>query len=142
MNFGKWIVVSFVLFALFIGTLVTLCVREDISLVSKDYYKEELDYQAQIKRLNNTEQLQQKPTIQFVDHVGLKVAWNEKTKIEKGELKLFCPSNSKLDKRFDLQTTNEQSFEITSLKKGMYRVKLSWTSEGKEYYYEEEIFVG
>ena len=142
MNFGKWIVVSFVLFALFIGTLVTLCVREDISLVSKDYYKEELDYQAQIKRLNNTEQLQQKPTIQFVDHVGLKVVWNEKTKIEKGELKLFCPSNSKLDKQFSLLTTNEQLFELTSLKKGMYRIKLLWTEEGQEYYYEEEIFVG
>ena len=142
MNFGKWIVVSFVLFALFIGTLVTLCVREDISLVSKDYYKEELDYQAQIGRLNNTEHLQQKPTIQFVYHTGLKVVWNEKTKIEKGELKLFCPSNSKLDKQFGLQSANEQVFEITSLKKGMYRVKLSWTSEGKEYYYEEEIFIG
>lgn len=142
MNFGKWIVVSFVLFALFIGTLVTLCVHEDISLVSKDYYKEELDYQAQIKRLNNTERLPQKPTIQYVAHVGLKILWNEKTKIEKGELKLFCPSNSKLDKQFHLQTTNEQLFEMTSLKKGMYRVKLSWSMEGREYYYEEEIFVG
>jgi hypothetical protein len=40
MNWGKWIIVSFVLFAGFIGTLVTVCVRQDISLVSKDYYKE------------------------------------------------------------------------------------------------------
>ena len=142
MNFGKWIVVSFVLFALFIGTLVTLCIREDISLVSKDYYNEELDYQQQIKRLNNTEGLEQKPIIKFIDQVGLKVIWGTRTKIEKGELKLFCPSNDKLDKQFALQTSNEQIFDITSLKKGMYRVKLLWTMEGKEYYYEEEIFVG
>jgi hypothetical protein len=142
MNFGKWIVVSFVMFALFIGTLVTLCIREDVSLVSKDYYKEELDYQSQIKRLNNTERLQQKPTIQFVDRVGLKVVWNENAKIEKGELKLFSPSNSKLDKKFVLKTSNEQVFEMASIKKGMYRVKLLWTMDGKEYYFEKEIFVG
>ncbi|MBI1766982.1 MAG: FixH family protein [Bacteroidetes bacterium] len=142
MNFGRWIVVSFVLFALFIGTLVALCIREDTSLVSKDYYKEELDYQQQIKRLNNTEQLEQKPTITFVDRIGLKVVWNKRTKIEKGELKLFCPSNAKLDRQFDLQSVNEQIFEMASLKKGMYRVKLLWSSEGKEYYYEEEIFIG
>ena len=47
MNFGKWIVVAFVFFSLFIGTLVTVCVRQDISLVSTDYYKEELIYQDQ-----------------------------------------------------------------------------------------------
>lgn len=142
MNFGKWIVVSFVLFALFIGALVTLCIREDISLVSKDYYKEELDYQQQIKRLNNTEMLKQKPIIKFIDQVGLKVTWEAKTKIEKGELKLFCPSNASLDKTFDLQSANEQIFEMRSLKKGMYRVKLLWSMDGKGYYYEEEIFIG
>lgn len=142
MNFGKWIVVSFFLFALFIGTLVTLCIREDISLVSKDYYKEELDYQQQIKRLNNTAHLKQKPIITFIDQVGLKVVWEAKNKIEKGRLNLFCPSNAKLDKQFILQTTNEQVFEMATLKKGMYRVKLFWFMEGEEYYYEEEIFVG
>src|SRR5690242_12740594 len=124
MNFGKWIVVSFVLFALFIGTLVTLCIREDISLVSKDYYKEELDYQSQIKRLNNTESLQQKPTIKYIAQVGLKVVWGSNTKIEKGELKLFCPSDSKLDKQFQLKTSAEQVFEMSSIKKGMYHIKL------------------
>ena len=44
MNWGKSIVLSFILFAAFIGTLVTVCIRQDISLVSKDYYEEELQY--------------------------------------------------------------------------------------------------
>jgi hypothetical protein len=41
----------FILFAAFIGTLVTVCLRQDISLVSKDYYKEELQYENQLTRL-------------------------------------------------------------------------------------------
>ena len=59
MNWGKSIILAFVLFAGFIATLVVVCVREDISLVSKDYYKEELLYQDQIQRLNNASQLKE-----------------------------------------------------------------------------------
>ena len=51
MNWGKSIVLSFVLFAAFIVTLVTVCLRQDISLVSKEYYKEELQYENQLTRL-------------------------------------------------------------------------------------------
>ena len=63
MNWGKWIIVSFVLFAAFIGTLVTVCMRAEVSLVSKDYYKEELEFQKQIVRIENTSALESKPAI-------------------------------------------------------------------------------
>lgn len=69
MSIGHWIVVSFVLFAAFIGTLVAVCLREDISLVTKDYYQEELAYQDQIQRLNNVAELKEKPVIRVVDRV-------------------------------------------------------------------------
>jgi hypothetical protein len=42
MSWGKWIVVSFLLFAGFIATLVTICMKEDVGLVSSSYYDEEL----------------------------------------------------------------------------------------------------
>jgi hypothetical protein len=142
MHFGKWIFVAFVLFAIFIGTLVTLCIREDISLVSKDYYKEELAYQEQIQRLNNTAGLPQKPTVVVTTNAGLMVRWSSKTIIDNGELKLFCPSNPALDKRFDLSHASEQVFNLIALRKGFYRIKLLWSSEGKEYYYEQEIYIG
>jgi len=141
MNFGKWIVVSFILFAFFIGTLVVLCVREDISLVSKDYYKEELAFQEQIQRMNNTLKLTQKPIIKLIDQTKIQVEWGDSLKIEKGNLKLFCPSNSTMDEQFKLEPSTSQTFDIQSLQKGMYRVKLLWMMNGKEYYYEEEIYI-
>ena len=55
--------VAFVFFALFIGTLVTICVRQDITLVTKEYYKEELAYQEQIDRMNNVNNLGEVPEI-------------------------------------------------------------------------------
>jgi hypothetical protein len=142
MNFGKWIVVAFILFAAFIATLVTVCVQQDVSLVSKDYYKEELGYQDQIHRLNNTAALAEKPVIKIVDH-ALQVEFNQFAQVENGELKLFCPSNATMDRTFTVPASGvtTQTFEINSLQKGMYRAKLFWEMDGKEFYQEEVIYI-
>lgn len=141
MNWGKWIVVSFVLFAVFIATLVTVCVREDISLVTRDYYKDELVYQSQLDRMNNAARLDHKPVISVMTNKLLKIEFNVSEKVEKGELQLFCPSNARFDRHFEIASNadNEQFFPIDNLQKGMYRAKLSWTMSGKEYYVEEII---
>lgn len=141
MNIGKWIVVAFVLFAGFIGTLVTICVRQDISLVSKEYYKEELAYQEQIKRISNTQALTDKPSIAKVNSTTLEVTF--KQPVDRGELKLFCPSNPKMDKNFDLKlrVLHNQLFDISSLNKGMYRARLFWTVNGREFFLEEVIYI-
>lgn len=141
MNFGKWIVVSFILFAAFIGTLVTICLRQDISLVSKNYYKEELAYQTQIERLNNTHQLAQKPTVKIVAPSILKVQFHQLDEIQNGQLRLFCPSNSEMDRNFKLKLSNNggEEIDLAGLESGMYKVKLLWTMQGKEFYLEEII---
>ncbi len=142
MNFGNWIVVAFVLFAAFIGTLVAVCVREDISLVSKDYYQEELVYQDQIQRLNNVAGLKEKPVITVVDHM-LQIEFNQFDAMEKAELKIFCPSNAKMDRNFLVKSsdTQIQFFKLDPLQKGMHRAKLQWTMNGKEFYFEEVIYI-
>ena len=142
MNFGKWIVVAFVLFAMFIGTLVTVCVKQDISLVSKNYYNDELVYQDQIKRISNTNQLLKKPGISKLDN-KIRIVFDQQFKIQKGRVKFFCPSNPEMDKDFDLDIAgdNSQVFNSDSFQKGMYKAKLTWTMDGKEYYYEEVIYI-
>lgn len=143
MNFGNWIVVAFVMFALFIATLVTVCVRQDISLVSKEYYKDELAYQDQIERIQNTRELKEKPVINRVNHNTLQVRFDLKSDIQNGKLILFCPSNPERDKSYGLELTesNHQLINIESIQKGMYRARLSWTAAGKEFFYEEVIFI-
>lgn len=140
MNWGKWIIVSFILFAAFIGVLVTVCMREDISLVSKNYYQDELAYEKQIQRINNTYQLKEKPTV-IIDKHTLKIRFNQFSNMEHGLIKLFRPSDSKFDKQFVLQSTNsnEQQFDLAALPKGMYRAKMQWSMKNKDYYFEKVI---
>ncbi len=140
MNWGKWIIVSFILFAVFIGVLVTICMRQDINLVSKNYYQEELVYQQQIERLNNTNRLEEKPTMTVAGSV-LEIQFNQFNDLKQGELKLFRPSDVRFDKLFILQTSSEraQRFDVSSLPKGMYRAKMKWSMKGKDYFIENII---
>jgi hypothetical protein len=76
MNWGKSIILAFVLFAVFIGVLVTVCVRQDISLVSRDYYDEELDYQSKMDGARNAAGLSQKPEINLTEGQSLRVTFD------------------------------------------------------------------
>ena len=140
MNWGKWIVLSFVLFTLFIGTLVVVCVREDISLVSPDYYQQELVFQDQIERIRNTEMLKGKPVIQLLNQ-ALVVQFNQSQSIDGGNLLLFRPSDNHYDKSYALPSPggDTQQFDISNLPRGMYKARLLWKMQSKEYYLEEIV---
>jgi hypothetical protein len=142
MNWGKWIIVAFIMFALFIGILVTVCVREDITLVSKEYYKDELVYQDQMTREANTNALNERPTIS-VNNNQLQISYSRFPEISKGELKLFRPSDAALDQQFAIDGTDEteQSFIIKNPTHGFYRARMSWEQEGKEFFLEQIIIL-
>ncbi len=140
MNWGKSIILSFVLFAIFIGVLATVCIKEDISLVSKNYYQEEMAFQDQIVRMNNANNLAEKPVIRLSGG-ALEIEFNQFSEIEKGELRIFRPSNAQLDKLLVLKASSQsiQRFDVGSLPKGMYRAKMLWSMAGKEYFVESQI---
>ena len=142
MNFGKWIVVAFVLFALFIGTLVTICVRQDVSLVSRDYYKEELAYQDQIVRMQNANNLRKAPEISVAGN-QLTIRYEEFSDIDAGTIKLVRPSDASLDQQFLMQgyTANEQSFTIKNPVRGLYHVHMTWKQGEKEYFVERTVIL-
>lgn len=139
MNAGKWIIVAYVLFAGFIGVLVTVCMRQDISLVSADYYKNELAYQQQIDRMERTAALPVKPRISVYSN-QVRITFDSTNTIQHGTVNLFCPANKKMDRTFNLEAGEaEFAQRVSDLLPGMYRLKLNWTMNGKDYYLEEII---
>ena len=141
MNWGKSIILAFILFAGFIAALVTVCVRQDISLVTKDYYKEELAYQQQIDRITNSANLLTKPVIVLENKKLLKISFSDFSRVDKGTLKLFRPSDPAMDKQFEIKnsTGTAQYFSVEGLQTGMYRARVQWTMDGKEFYFEEIV---
>jgi hypothetical protein len=142
MNWGKWIAVSFVLFAVFIGVLVTVCIRQNINLVATDYYKQELDYQNQIDRNKNAQELAVKPQIVIINNV-LQVSFRNFNNVKSGELRLFRPSDQSHDVTFELKPTTDtlQIFDLQAKLKGMYKAQLKWSMNNKDYYLEETVYL-
>ena len=141
MNWGNWILVTFVSFALFVATLVTICVRQDAPLVTKEYYHDEITYQQQLERKQNGADLVAKPEIEVTDDQVLVVRYDESKKISSGSIRLFRPSDASLDQEFVLQSSSDsiQKFPLQNLKRGLYKARMSWSMEGKEYFIEKII---
>lgn len=147
MNWGKGIFLAFVIFASGLGVMLFITLREDLGLVAHDYYKQEIAYQEQIERMKNYETLQKKPTIrQQIDlrRIVLTFPVDLVEAITEGEVHFFRPSASQSDVKFKLMfdETGTQYFDMSSLEKGMWRIKLNWKDSSKEYYQETVMVIG
>jgi len=141
MNFGKWIVVAFLTFAFYIAVLVVVCVRQDINLVSKDYYRDELKYQQKLDQINNTNRLRHLPVI-AVENGQARISFAEGQHIQNGTFKIERPSDEKLDRHYRLSPHQPvQEFNLGNWKPGLYRSSVTWTMEGKQYYFEKQIIL-
>lgn len=141
MNWGKSIVLVFVGFALFIGTLVTVCMKQEMSLVSADYYQQELDYQNQIDRIENTSALKVRPSI-TIAHDSLKLVYNNLNLVTSGTLKLTRASSARHDVSFAIsrgENTDKITFPLSNLPRGRYKGSFEWVMDGKEYYVDQPI---
>ena len=142
MNAGKWITVSFVLFAAFIATLVVICVREDVNLISRDYYQQELKHSEKMERQQNYLNLPQKPDIRFASgEVSLSLPFY--SDITSGSIQIQRPSDARLDQTFQFQTpaASEVQFQLRQWQPGLYRVSVTFTMNGKEYHTEKLMVI-
>jgi hypothetical protein len=141
MNWGKWIVVSFLLFVGLMATIVTISMKQDVNLVSPQYYQDDLDYQHQLDRKNNAEALVEKPEISIANN-QLRVFFGAQA-VEGGTVSVFRPSDNRLDQHFRLKSSADplQVFPMKTLTKGAYRIKMQWLAKGKEYYLEKFVII-
>ncbi|OGS77848.1 MAG: hypothetical protein A3D31_12725 [Candidatus Fluviicola riflensis] len=120
--------------------MVGLTMRENVDLVSKDYYQLELEYQEKINKMERTSALKEPMTWQILgDTLLLKFP-----RVNKGEYAakvfFFRPSNAHLDRMITLPSDSDslRYISLAQLKKGMYRMQIDWLS-GRDSYYNEGV---
>ncbi len=146
MNWGKGIIISFIIFAGILTVMVVISMKEEVGLVAPDYYKQEITYQDQIDRMNNYNQLVEKPRVR-IDRVSNEIVLNfpmsMTSSIENGEVHLFRPSTAKLDQKYTIKLgeAGEQRINISQLIKGRWKVKLYWESSSNSLQYYNEVAI-
>jgi predicted DNA-binding protein (MmcQ/YjbR family) len=140
MNWGYRLIFVFIAFGGFMGFMVYSCILAPISLVSPEYYKDELNYQQVIDGRGRTDSLSARvKLVQGTKNIQLQLPPEMNLLQPEGSVWFYCVNDVKKDRKFRL-TTNEEGIQLFArqdLLKGRYMVKIKWTAVGKDYYTEQ-----
>ncbi len=147
-NWGTGIVITMLLFMGFILSFVwkaTFNPKYDHTLVSEEYYQEDIHYQKEKDKIALANAMKEQVKI-TVTATGLQIVFPETIDANKlkGNLQLLRYANKTLDvsKPLDLKQ-NQMHLDKTQdkLAQGKYYLSLDWTYNAKSYLIKKEIFI-
>jgi cell division septal protein FtsQ len=144
MNWGHKITFLYLSFVAVIITMVTICIKQDdLHLVSKNYYEEEIAYQNQIDKMKVAEMYATDLNISVLKSEGVALINypdNFKNSLENGKLVFFRPSDANMDVTLPMVVgEGEQKISVEKLEKGLWKVKMTGRTNGKDFYKEQAI---
>ena len=133
----------------FLGTvgLIVLACSQRNDLVQANYYEDEIGFQRQMDRVGRTQQLKTKARVVYdaaAQRINLNIPSSPARGPVQGCVRLYRPSTAELDRQLELKPdeTGAQAIDAARLRPGLWRVKISWTAGGRDYFFEQEIIVG
>ena len=141
------IIIAFVLFAIGVATAVSFACRSNNDLVSKNNYDEEIGFQTRIDSLDRTRQLATRAMAAYdraagrilialpAEHAGRNLT---------GQIQLYRPSAAGMDQQLKLQPDSNggQSLDVAALPQGLWRIRVSWSVGGNDYYLDQKVVIG
>ncbi len=141
-NWGTGIAIFFSVFVLSLVYQVYRSTQYDHSLVSDQYYADDLRYQEHYDKLVNAQQLKEDLKIEATKaSATLELRFPGGFQQLGGEIYFFCPSDKSSDFRIPVAPMGDgvQRIPTEQLRKGLWKVKVDWTADGKPYYKEQDI---
>ena len=141
-NWGQGIAIFMVLFMAFILSFVYKAFTMDSydhHLVSKEYYKDEVNYQQEMEAVANANKLKNNVRIQNNEQ-GVLIIFPNLPNLE-GKVDFQRPSNPKLDVILPI-AINDGVMQIPKEKlvEGLYHVRIKWTSDEVTYLFKDKHF--
>lgn len=142
MNWGKAIIVVYVLFGAFIISMVVMTYQQNIDLVADDYYAQELDYQNHIHKMENLVELGGVKVKRSGDFLQIIFPEALASTALSGRIDLYRPSNALFDWSEDFQLNNANVYELDASKMlgGKWDIKLEFTGGNTDYYHTEKLY--
>ncbi|MCX6306385.1 MAG: FixH family protein [Bacteroidetes bacterium] len=143
-NWGTGI---FIVIVLFLGACVAFIIyaqHQKFNLTEEDYYPKELRHEEKLNKMRNANALAaQLQVMPGKSNLALQFPSDFRGKTLKGSIHIYRPSDENLDVILPVavDTSLIQLIPMTRLSKGRYVVKVDWTSGGKDYYVERDIFI-
>lgn len=145
-NWGTGIVIAFALFISFILYFVFSVQSDskyDNELVYEEYYKQDAKFGEEMVRIQNAQDLVQKPLISNTSK-GISIVFPEDyvTKNIKGKVSFYRPSNKKFDFSIPILLTGSTlNVPKEKVLGGRWDINMEWQYNGKQYLTKETIYV-
>jgi len=136
---GNIVLAGFGFFLLMMSFLVYMSVKQEIPLVSADYYEQELRYQHKLDAMNNANTYDSRFSARYEkDLIVVTLPAVLSRSLQKGTIRFYCPADKSLDRevRLDASEAGIYTFRRSLLSGKTYKVRLSFSADGKDYYKE------
>ncbi len=144
MNWGHKITIVIVLFLVGMLGMVYYASLQSNEMIDDHYYEKEIEYQSVIDAQKNLMAIS--PATMFdqnKDEVVITFPAGSYEKMEQGTVELLRSDAESKDVRFAIQIngTDHLNIDKNPLSKGMYKARIKWTNDHKDYYREENLYV-
>ncbi|HEY6143371.1 MAG TPA: FixH family protein [Flavobacterium sp.] len=145
-NWGTGIVIAFVLFISFILSFVFKVQSDskyDNELVYEEYYKHDAKFGDEMKRIQNAQDLAQKPVIKN-DSQGITIVFPDAfvPKDIKGTVSFYRSSNKKFDFNVPISlSASSLNIPKKRLLGGRWEINMEWQYAGKQYLTKETVYI-
>ena len=143
-NWGSGIAIFYGCFMLIFIGIAIKAGQQDINMVKKDYYYDDINYQKHFDKIQNEQALTEKVQVDFnteLESVAIKFPTN--MPIPVGKVILFHPARDTDDKSFDIKTDNaaQMVIPVKGFPNGRWQVQINWESGNKTFYKEAYIVI-
>lgn len=143
LNWGKAIVIFFIIFLSLAATFIVFSFRQNNDLVESDYYEKGAAYSKQIE-INERSAIYIDSVQILNSHENIDLFFCKSISSNTSVISVFFyrPSEKKDDYTISIDPKQDEcSIEKSHLKKGRYIVKLSWVMDSMDYGLEKNVFV-
>lgn len=135
------IILTFVVFISGTVGLVVMACMHGTDLVNANYYDQEIKFQARIDSEARAHQAGANVSYdKIARHIVIALP---DTKSVTGQIQLYRPSAAGLDKEFKLEPSPNgiQTLDAAGLPPGLWKIRVSWNSEGRDYFMDQKIII-
>ena len=143
LNWGTGIAIFYGVFMAIMIFAVIFSAKNKSDLVVEEYYKDDINYESFRVKRQNSNQLEKTVDIQYqrTDQAIQFVFPRDMPNVQ-GQITFFRPSDKRLDRRFPISLNDSGEMIIKKDRKlvgGLWKVKVEWQNDGKDYYYEKPL---
>lgn len=137
-TWGKGISIAMIAFMSFILYMVFTLMATNTDLESEDYYQKEIEFETEIKAVNNTNKLNEKVKVSQNEDF-LIVQFPNLENMDSLSVFLFRPNNEKEDQLFTIEDSKTLIIPNKKLKIGSYNLKIQFKIKDELYMQKESV---